>query len=77
MDATKDKKGVMTVGRDEDFRYFTDGLKYVVTCDSSTLGRGLSAKSQAHIEMQVITRVLLNAKITHIGRVQKQREKCI
>jgi len=64
--ATKDKKGSVTgYGREYiDFDYFKT-ITYVVTCNSSTLGIGLSAKSRAQIEMQVITRTLLNAEITH------------
>jgi len=65
MDATKDKRGQLGVGVDDDFNYCNVQLNYVVTCDSSTLGRGLRAKSRAHVEMQIITRALLNAEITH------------
>jgi len=64
--ATTDKRGTIsgTGGKYSDFDYF-NRQPYVVTCDSSTLGRGLVANSRAQIEMQVIIRALLNANITH------------
>ena len=65
-DTNRDKSGSIRGEGGEyiDFNYF-QRTQYVVKCDSSTLGRGLSAKSRAQIEMSIIIRVLLNAKITH------------
>jgi len=63
---TKDERGRIKGQGGEyiDFDYYKD-LYFVVTCNSSTLAQGLVAKSRAHIEMQVITRALLIADITH------------
>jgi len=63
----KDKSGTISGygGKNIDVDYFKEQGYNLVTCDSRTLGRGLVARSRAWIEMQVIIRALVIAKIAH------------